>query len=392
MNNNKEIGVEAVNTMEGITMNKEQEKYEIVATGSGEVTEKKADTLESEAVTMQKDTKDNDNMENMSLEGQEMGEMKDTYEIRKVTEDENIVADSEEVAENAVVASELAQNTVPEDTNAQNLECVKQEISVVESEKVTVQDNTTIEVLHEKVNSDAQKKVEYMKKLETEQELPPVTGEEKNIALLKCEKNGNEYILYATIIMNDITKVVKSIDTFLYDCAKKEPLIGDDNVSFTKKTLLNENANYKCLNPLKNYNVDISVDQLSLAFERLMMYIDKGKSISSGDNYSILEVYKEIMKQKDFIVKNYEGCEKSSYHGKKVLKITSEAFQKILKEYGYKVISFMKGLAKHEAIEDKKYYYATENRYALTEKNNTRRYCLVIPEENTTTLDNNCAA
>ncbi|MGO5021164.1 hypothetical protein ACTQ3S_14760, partial [Roseburia faecis] len=143
---------------------------------------------------------------------------------------------------------------------------------------------------------------------------------------------------------------------------------------------------------LKNYNVDISVDQLSLAFERLMMYIDKGKSISSGDNYSILEVYKEIMKQKDFIVKNYEGCEKSSYHGKKVLKITSEAFQKILKEYGYKVISFMKGLAKHEAIEDKKYYYATGNRYALTEKNNTRRYCLVIPEENTTTLDNNCAA
>ena len=126
MNNNKEIGVEAVNTMEGIAMNKEQEKYEIVATGSGEVTEKKADTLESEAVTMQKDTKDNDNMENMSLEGQEMGEMKDTYEIRKVTEDENIVADSEEVAENAVVASELAQNTVPEDTNAQNLECVKQ--------------------------------------------------------------------------------------------------------------------------------------------------------------------------------------------------------------------------------------------------------------------------
>ena len=217
MNNNKEIGVEAVNTMEGIAMNKEQEKYEIVATGSGEVTEKKADTLESEAVTMQKDTKDNDNMENMSLEGQEMGEMKDTYEIRKVTEDENIVADSEEVAENAVVASELAQNTVPEDTNAQNLECVKQEISVVESEKVTVQDNTTIEVLHEKVNSDAQKKVEYMKKLEAEQELPPVTGEEKNIALLKCEKNGNEYILYATIIMNDITKVVKSIDTFLYD-------------------------------------------------------------------------------------------------------------------------------------------------------------------------------
>lgn len=353
MNNNKEIGVEAVNTMEGIAMNKEQEKYEIVATGSGEVTEKKADTLESEAVTMQKDTKDNDNMENVSLEGQEMGEMKDTYEIRKVTEDENIVADSE---------------------------------------TVTVQDNTTIEVLHGKVNSDAQKKVEYMKKLEAEQELPPVTGEEKNIALLKCEKNGNEYILYATIIMNDITKVVKSIDTFLYDCAKKEPLIGDDNVSFTKKTLLNENANYKCLNPLKNYNVDISVDQLSLAFERLMMYIDKGKSISSGDNYSILEVYKEIMKQKDFIVKNYEGCEKSSYHGKKVLKITSEAFQKILKEYGYKVISFMKGLAKHEAIEDKKYYYATGNRYALTEKNNTRRYCLVIPEENTTTLDNNCAA
>ena len=54
-----------------------------------------------------------DNMENMSLEGQEMGEMKDTYEIMKVTEDENIVADSEEVA----------QNTVPEDTNAQNLEC-----------------------------------------------------------------------------------------------------------------------------------------------------------------------------------------------------------------------------------------------------------------------------
>ena len=45
-----------------------------------------------------------------------------------------------------------------------------------------------------------------------------------------------------------------------------------------------------------------------------------------------------------------------------------------------------------EAIEDKKYYYATGNRYALTEKNNTRRYCLVIPEENTTTLDNNCAA
>lgn len=327
MNNNKGIGVEAVNTMEGITMNKEQEKYEIVATGSGEVTEKKADTLESEAVTMQKDTKDNDDMENVSLEGQEMGEMNDTFEE-----------------------------------------------------------------VHGKVNSDAQKKVEYMKKLEAEQELPPVTGEEKNIALLKCEKNGNEYILYATIIMNDITKVVKSIDTFLYDCAKKEPLIGDDNVSFTKKTLLNENANYKCLNPLKNYNVDISVDQLSLAFERLMMYIDKGKSISSGDNYSILEVYKEIMKQKDSIVENYEGCEKSSYHGKKVLKITSEAFQKILKEYGYKVISFMKGLAKHEAIEDKKYYYATGNRYALTEKNNTRRYCLVIPEENTTTLDNNCAA
>ena len=52
MNNNKGIGVEAVNTMEGITMNKEQEKYEIVATGSGEVTEKKADTLESEAVTL----------------------------------------------------------------------------------------------------------------------------------------------------------------------------------------------------------------------------------------------------------------------------------------------------------------------------------------------------
>ena len=323
-----------------------------------------------------------DNMENMSLEGQEMGEMKDTYEIMKVTEDENIVADSEEVA----------QNTVPEDTNAQNLECAKQETSVVESETVTVQDNNTFEEVHRKVNSDAQKKVEDMKKLEAEQELPPVTGEEKNIALLKCEKDGNEYILYATIIMNDITKVVKSIDTFLYDCAKKEPLIGDDNVSFTKKTLLNENANYKCLNPLKNYNVDISVDQLSLAFERLMMYIDKGKSISSGDNYSILEVYKEIMKQKDFIVKNYEGCEKSSYQGKKVLKITSEAFQKILKEYGYKVISFMKGLAKHEAIEDKKYYYATGNRYALTEKNNTRRYCLVIPEENTTTLDNNCAA
>lgn len=327
MNNNKEIGVEAVNTMEGIAMNKEQEKYEIVATGSGEVTEKKADTLESEAVTMQKDTKDNDNMENVSLERQEMGEMNDTFEE-----------------------------------------------------------------VHGKVTTDAQKKVKYMNKLEAEQELPPVTGEEKKIALLKCEKNGNKYILYATIIMNDITKVVKSIDTFLYDCAKKEPLIGDDNVSFTKKTLLNENANYKCLNPLKNYNVDISVDQLSLAFERLMMYIDKGKSISSGDNYSILEVYKEIMKQKDFIVKNYEGCEKSSYHGKKVLKITSEAFQKILKEYGYKVISFMKGLAKHEAIEDKKYYYATENRYALTEKNNTRRYCLVIPEENTTTLDNNCAA
>lgn len=127
MNNNKEIGVEAVNTMEGIAMNKEQEKYEIVATGSGEVTEKKADTLESEAVTMQKDTKDNDNdnMENMSLEGQEMGEMKDTYEIRKVTEDENIVADSEEVAENEVVASELAQNTVPEDTNAQNFRMCK---------------------------------------------------------------------------------------------------------------------------------------------------------------------------------------------------------------------------------------------------------------------------
>ena len=91
MTNNKEIGVEAVNTMEGIAMNKEQEKYEIVATGSGEVTEKKADTLESEAVTMQKDTKDNDNMENMSLEGQEMGEMKDTYEIRKVTEDEKVL-------------------------------------------------------------------------------------------------------------------------------------------------------------------------------------------------------------------------------------------------------------------------------------------------------------
>lgn len=327
MNNNKGIGVEAVNTMEGITMNKEQEKYEIVATGSGEVTEKKADTLESEAVTMQKDTKDNDNMENVSLEGQEMGEMNDTFEE-----------------------------------------------------------------VHGKVTTDAQKKVKYMNKLEAEQELPPVTGEEKNIALLKCEKNGNKYILYATIIMNDITKVVKSIDTFLYDCAKKEPLIGDDNVSFTKKTLLNENANYKCLNPLKNYNVDISVDQLSLAFERLMMYIDKGKSISSGDNYSILEVYKEIMKQKDSIVENYEGCEKSSYHGKKVLKITSEAFQKILNEYGYRVISFMKGLAKHEAIEDKKYYYATGNRYALTEKNNTRRYCLVIPEENTTTLDNNCAA
>ena len=137
----------------------------------------------------------------------------------------------------------------------------------------------------------------------------------------------------------------------------------------------------------------VSIEKIvKSAFERLMMYIDKGKSISYGDNYSILEVYKEIMKQKDSIVENYEGCEKSSYHGKKVLKITSEAFQKILNEYGYKVISFMKGLAKHEAIEDKKYYYATGNRYALTEKNNTRRYCLVIPEENTTTLDNNCAA
>lgn len=136
-----------------------------------------------------------DNMENMSLEGQEMGEMKDTYEIMKVTEDENIVADSEEVA----------QNTVPEDTNAQNLECAKQETSVVESETVTVQDNNTFEEVHRKVNSDAQKKVEYMKKLEAEQELPPVTGEEKKIALLKCEKNGNKYILYATIIMNDIT-------------------------------------------------------------------------------------------------------------------------------------------------------------------------------------------
>lgn len=252
--------------------------------------------------------------------------------------------------------------------------------------------NDTFEEVHGKVTTDAQKKVKYMNKLEAEQELPPVTGEEKKIALLKCEKDGNEYILYAIMIVDKTTKIVDSIDTVLYDCTKKEALIGDKSVSFKRENLLKENASYKDLNSLKKYNVDISVDQLSLAFERLMMYIDKGKSISSGDNYSILEVYKEIMKQKDFIVKNYEGCEKSSYHGKKVLKITSEAFQKILKEYGYKVISFMKGLAKHEAIEDKKYYYATGNRYALTEKNNTRRYCLVIPEENTTTLDNNCAA
>lgn len=252
--------------------------------------------------------------------------------------------------------------------------------------------NDTFEEVHGKVTTDAQKKVKYMNKLEAEQELPPVTGEEKKIALLKCEKDGNEYILYAIMIVDKITKIVDSIDTVLYDCTKKEALIGDKSVSFKRENLLKENASYKDLNSLKKYNVDISVDQLSLAFERLMMYIDKGKSISSGDNYSILEVYKEIMKQKDSIVENYEGCEKSSYHGKKVLKITSEAFQKILKEYGYKVISFMKGLAKHEAIEDKKYYYATGNRYALTEKNNTRRYCLVIPEENTTTLDNNCAA
>ena len=252
--------------------------------------------------------------------------------------------------------------------------------------------NDTFEEVHGKVTTDAQKKVKYMNKLEAEQELPPVTGEEKKIALLKCEKDGNEYILYAIMIVDKTTKIVDSIDTVLYDCTKKEALIGDKSVSFKRENLLKENASYKDLNSLKKYNVDISVDQLSLAFERLMMYIDKGKSISSGDNYSILEVYKEIMKQKDSIVENYEGCEKSSYHGKKVLKITSEAFQKILKEYGYKVISFMKGLAKHEAIEDKKYYYATGNRYALTEKNNTRRYCLVIPEENTTTLDNNCAA
>lgn len=252
--------------------------------------------------------------------------------------------------------------------------------------------NDTFEEVYGKVTTDAQKKVKYMNKLEAEQELPPVTGEEKKIALLKCEKDGNEYILYAIMIVDKTTKIVDSIDTVLYDCTKKEALIGDKSVSFKRENLLKENASYKDLNSLKKYNVDISVDQLSLAFERLMMYIDKGKSISSGDNYSILEVYKEIMKQKDSIVENYEGCEKSSYHGKKVLKITSEAFQKILKEYGYKVISFMKGLAKHEAIEDKKYYYATGNRYALTEKNNTRRYCLVIPEENTTTLDNNCAA
>lgn len=252
--------------------------------------------------------------------------------------------------------------------------------------------NDTFEEVHGKVTTDAQKKVKYMNKLEAEQELPPVTGEEKKIALLKCEKDGNEYILYAIMIVDKTTKIVDSIDTVLYDCTKKEALIGDKSVSFKRENLLKENASYKDLNSLKKYNVDISVDQLSLAFERLMMYIDKGKSISSGDNYSILEVYKEIMKQKDFIVKNYEGCEKSSYQGKKVLKITSEAFQKILSEYRYKVISFMKGLAKHEAIEDKKYYYATGNRYALTEKNNTRRYCLVIPEENTTTLDNNCAA
>ena len=264
MNNNKGIGVEAVNTMEGITMNKEQEKYEIVATGSGEVTEKKADTLESEAVTMQKDTKDNDNMENVSLEGQEMGEMNDTFEE-----------------------------------------------------------------VYGKVTTDAQKKVKYMNKLEAEQELPPVTGEEKKIALLKCEKDGNEYILYAIMIVDKTTKIVDSIDTVLYECTKKEALIGDKSVSFKRENLLKENASYKDLNSLKKYNVDISEKQLSFAFELLMMYIDKGKSISSGDNYSILEVYKEIMKQKDFIVKNYEGCEKSSYHGKKVLKITSEAFQRI---------------------------------------------------------------
>lgn len=272
--------------------------------------------------------KDSDNMDNMSLKGQEMSEMKNTFEG-----------------------------------------------------------------VHGKVTTDAQKKVEYMKKLEAEQELPPVTGEEKKIALLKCEKNGNEYILYAIMIVDRNTKIVDSIDTFLYDCTKKEALIGDESVSFKRENLLKENASYKDLNSLKKYNVDINVDQLSLAFERLLAYIEKGKSISYENKLTVLNVYKRIMAEKEDIVSNYENCEMTVYHGKKVLKIAPKEFTKILDNYDYTATGFMKILAKYQAVDDKEYYFATKGKgFQLNEKNNMRRYCLVIPEENTTTLDNDCAA
>ena len=174
-----------------------------------------------------------------------------------------------------------------------------------------------------------------------------IKNEHMDMGVISEKEN---YKLCAQVLVDGTTKIVEGIVFFLVDKRTNMPCIGNEKPMEIKKSALLKEMQYGILSKLKNFDINLTEQDLKVAKEMCLKFIeDNDKKITVSGSLSIAEAYQSMIETAreiadEEVKKNIASEERTTFIDNEYVCISDKIFSDIAGEIGYTVKRFCDGI------------------------------------------------